>query len=88
MDAVEAAAPHAPLAILTEVLDREKDYGAALVSAALESLVQFKIVKRGAISRLCFRFGKTPAVQAEALGSVPRVQVEQRSLAVYDEVAA
>lgn len=88
VDAVEAAAPHAPLAILTEVLDREKDYGAALVCAALESLVQFKIVQRGALSRLCYRFGKTPVVQAESAVAVPRVEVEQRSLAVYDEVAA
>jgi hypothetical protein len=74
--------------MLTEVLDRERDYGPALVSAALESLVQFKIVKRGALSRLCYRFGKTPAVRPDVVGTVPSIEVEQRSLSVYDEVAA
>lgn len=86
--AVERRAPHAPLALLNEVLEREKEYGVALVGSALESLVQFGIVKRGALSRLCYRFGKAPQLQTTTTAALPHIEVEQRSLAVYDEVAA
>jgi hypothetical protein len=40
------------------------------------------------LSTLCHRFGGTPRIKAEPAVALPHVEVEQRSLAVYDEVAA
>jgi transposase len=87
-DLIEATAPHAPLALLNEVLDRERDYGAPLVAGILASLVQYRIVKRGALSRLCHRAGETPRIDVPASNLLPTIDVEQRSLATYDVVAA
>lgn len=86
VERVEATAPHAPLAILGEVLDRESEFGRTIVTAALEDLVQFQVVKRGALSRLCYRRGSPSNVPMAATSVVPTVTVSQRPLAVYDEV--
>ncbi|MGP6191584.1 MAG: IS21 family transposase [Vulcanimicrobiaceae bacterium] len=87
-DAIERAAPHAPLALLREVLERAGEYGDPLVSAALETLLSFTILKRGMLSRLCERFGAVPVVDATNLVALPDIDVEHRSLSAYDEVAA
>lgn len=87
VEAVESKAPHAPLVLLREVLERVDDYGTCVVTAAVESLLQFSIVKRGMLSTLCHRFGGTPRVAAAA-AALPHIDVEQRSLAVYDGAAA
>jgi transposase len=84
---VEAKAPHAPLVILREVLEREAEFGLTIVTAALQTLLQFAIVKRGLLSTLCHRFG-SPRITAPTVGSLPHVEVESRQLSVYDEVAA
>ncbi len=86
--AVELKAPHAPLGMLREVLERYDEYNVTVVAAALESLLQFSIVKRGTLSTLCQRFGATPRVILPTAASFPHVEVEQRKLAVYDEFAA
>jgi transposase len=85
---VEKRAPHAPLAILNEVLDREKDYGADLVGGVLESLLQCRLVKRGALSKLCHRLGKIPRLEVTTDIALPQIEVERRPLAIYDEAAA
>ena len=84
VEAIEQKAPHAPLALLREVLDRNDEYGTAIVAASIESLLQFTIVKRGTLSTLCHRFGGTPHLALSASHSLPQSDVEQRSLAVYD----
>jgi len=86
--AVEHKAPHAPLALLREVLERADEYGVATVTAAVESLLQFSIIKRGTLSSLCHRFGGTPRIVTPASRTVPHVDVEQRSLSVYDGAVA
>jgi Integrase core domain len=85
---VEKKAPHAPLAILNEVLDREKEYGADLVGGILESLLQCRLVKRGALSKLCHRLGKMRRLEVPTEIALPKIDVERRSLATYDEAAA
>lgn len=85
---IERQAPHAPLALLNEVLEREKEYGSALVAGILESLVQYRILKRGALSRLCHRMGKPPRLEMPATATLPSIDVEQRPLSAYDEAAA
>lgn len=85
--AVEAKAPHAPLALLREILEREAEYGEVVVRAALGTLIDLAIVKRGLLSSLCFRLGGVPHVVHHA-ASLPSVDVERRPLTVYDEVAA
>lgn len=87
-ESIEKAAPHAPLALLYEVLEREKEYGRDLVAGILESLVQYRILKRGALSRLCHRVGKTPRIELTTSTALPNIDVEQRPLAAYDEAAA
>jgi hypothetical protein len=88
VDLIEATAPHAPLALINEVLEREHEYGGELVAAVLESLVQYSIVKRGAVSKLCHRFGTSPRVDVTPLGSsIPHIEVERRPLSVYDGVS-
>lgn len=87
VDAIESKAPHAPLVLLREVLERADEYGESVVTAAVESLLHFSIVKRGMLSTLCHRFGGTPRVPTAAI-ALPHVDVEQRSLAVYDGAAA
>jgi hypothetical protein len=88
VEAVERKAPHAPLAFLREVIQRTDEYGVATVRAAIESLMQFSVVKRGTLSTLCYRFGGTPRVVTPGMRSLPHVDVEQRSLSVYDGAAA
>jgi hypothetical protein len=88
VDLVETTAPHAPLALLREALEREREYGGELVSAVLESVVQYRIVKRGAVSKLCHRFGSSPRIELTPLGtSIPHIEVERRPLSIYDEVS-
>jgi transposase len=85
---IERRAPHAPLAVLREVIERDAEYGEAVVRVALESLLRFGIVKRGILSLLCQRSGVTPRVALQSTTTLPQVDVERRSLSVYDEVAA
>jgi transposase len=56
--------------------------------AAVDSLLQFSIVKRGTLSTLCHRFGGTPRIVTSASRAVAHVDVEQRALSVYDGVVA
>ena len=85
--AVERKAPHAPLAILREVLDRETEFGTAVVTSALRTLLQFSIVKRGRLSMLCYRFS-SPRITLPTINALPNVDVEQRDLSVYDGAVA
>ena len=86
--AIEEKAPHAPLALLREVLALHDEYGVSVVTSAMQSLLQFSIVKRGTLTTLCNRFGGTPRISVPPLASLPQVDVEQRALSVYDEFAA
>ncbi len=89
VEAIEHKAPHAPLALLREVLERHDEYGAAIVNGSIESLLQFAVVKRGTLTTLCHRFGGTPRVALPAMASsLPHVDVELRSLASYDVAVA
>jgi transposase len=87
-EAIERSAPHAPLALLREVLERGNEYGDPLVCAALETLVSLSIVKRAMLSRLCERLGTMRVVDSASIGERPHVDIEQRSLAAYEVVAA
>ena len=86
--AVEHQAPHAPLALLREVLERYDEYGETAVAVAIESLLHFAVVKRGTLSKLCHRFGGTPRINVPPAASLPLVEVERRPLTAYDVVAA
>lgn len=88
VDLVEQKAPHAPLAILREVLERHGEYGDATVTGAIASLLQFWIVKRGTLTTLCQKFGGTPTIDVGKSMRIPDVKVERRELSFYDEVAA
>ena len=89
VEAIELKAPHAPLALLREVLERHDEYVAIIVTGSIESLLQFAVVKRGTLTPLCHRFGGTPRVALPMMTSpLPHVDVEQRSLASYDVAAA
>jgi transposase len=88
VEAVEHRAPHAPLAILREVCEREAEFGQPIVAAVIESLLQFKVIKRGTLSRLCYRFGTVPALKMPAPKPLPDLEVERRALATYDEPTA
>jgi transposase len=86
VNAVERKAPHAPVAILREVLERLAEFDHQVVVKALETLLEFQVIKRGELSRLCYRFGSpTPALSTVA--ALPTLRVERRSLAVYDALA-
>ncbi len=85
---VERRAPHAPLAVLREVLELETTFERPIVAASLESLLQFAVIKRGALSRLCYRFGPIPKTAQSVDMPIPQVDVEQRALSGYDESAA
>jgi transposase len=86
--AVEKRAPHAPLAILREVLERDDEYERSAVTACLDTLLQLGLIKHGVLSTLCRRLGATPKLPTLSITDLPCIDVEQRSLAVYDEVAA
>ena len=86
--AVEKRAPHAPLAILREVIERENEYEPSVVAAGMDSLLRFGIIKHGVLSTLCYRFGATPKLPKISVGQLPQIDVEQRSLSIYDEAAA
>jgi transposase len=85
--AVEAKAPHAPLAMLREVLERYNEYGDAVVRSAIDRLLALAIVKRGQLSALCYRSGVTPAILAPPI-ALPVIVVEQRPLSSYDTATA
>ncbi|MGB6522997.1 MAG: IS21 family transposase [Candidatus Cybelea sp.] len=85
-DLVEKRAPHAPLAVLREVLDRHDDFGRDIVAPILQSLVTAGVAKRNLLSQLCYRRRRVPRLPRRA-SNIPVVDVEQRSLAFYDEVA-
>jgi transposase len=87
VQAVEEKAPHAPLAILREVLERHDEYGTDVVHAAIEKLLSFSIVKRGQLSALCYRSGITPKVIQTPI-VMPDVLIEQRPLSAYDQATA
>jgi hypothetical protein len=76
VEAVERRAPHAPLAILREVCEREAEFGQPIVAAAIESLLQFNVIKSGTLSRLCYRFGTVPALKMPAPKPLPDFDVE------------
>ena len=86
--AVEKRAPYAPLAILREVIERENEYEHSVVAAGMDSLLQFGVIKHGVLSTLCYRFGAIPKLPPISIRQLPHFDVEQRSLAIYDEVAA
>jgi hypothetical protein len=83
---VEKRAPHAPLAVLREVLERHDEFGRDLVAAVLHQLVSAGIAKRHFLSQLCYRQRRVPRLPRRP-GCVPVIAVEQRPLAVYDQVA-
>jgi transposase len=88
VDAVERRAPHAPLAILREVCEREAEFGRPIVAAVIENLLHFKVIKRGTLSRLCYRFGTLPKLDMTVPSRLPDITVERRDLALYDGPAA
>lgn len=85
---VERRAPHAPLALLREIFEREAEFGKPIVARSLETLLQFGVIKRNALSRLCYRYGETPRLLTPSSAPLPGIEVERRPLARYDEVAA
>ena len=85
-DLVEKRAPHAPLAVLREVLDRHDEFGRDVVEPILQRLVDIGVAKRNLLSQLCYRQRRTPKLPRRS-GRVPLIAVEQRSLAAYDQVA-
>lgn len=87
VEAVERRAPHAPVAMLREVLDRAAEFEQRVVMKALEMLLEFDVIKRGELSRLCYRFG-TPTLRATAPIPLPDIAVERRPLSAYDQLAA
>jgi len=88
VEAVEHRAPHAPLAVLREVCESETQFGRPIVAAVIESLLQFNIIKRGTLSRLCYRFGTVPQLNVSPNSGFPNIEVERRDLAAYDGPAA
>ena len=85
-DLVEKRAPHAPLAVLREVLDRHDEFGRDVVAPIMQSLVDAGVAKRNLLSQLCYRRRRVPRLPRRA-SRIPLVTVEQRSLAAYDQVA-
>lgn len=85
-DLVEKRAPHAPLAVLREVLDRHDEFGRDVVAPILQSLVDAGVAKRNLLSQLCYRRRRVPRLARRA-SRIPSVIVEQRSLASYDQAA-
>ncbi len=85
-DLVEKRAPHAPLAVLREVLDRHDEFGRDVVAPILQKLVDAGVVKRNLLSQLCYRRRRVPKL-AKRSRPIPLIAVEQRSLASYDQVA-
>lgn len=83
---VERRAPHAPLAVLREVLDRHDEFGREVVAAILQQLVDTGIAKRNLLTQQCYRRRCVPRLVRRS-GCIPTVDVEQRSLAVYDQAA-
>jgi transposase len=83
---VEKRAPHAPLAVLREVLDRHDDFGREIVEPILQQLVDIGVARRGLLSMICYRRRRIPRLRHRS-GEIPAVMVEQRSLTVYDQVA-
>jgi len=85
---IERRAPHAPLALLREVLERETEFGRPIVAAVVESLVQFNVIKLGTLSRMCHRFAIIPNLTLPSGQPIPQIDVEKRELSIYDEAAA
>lgn len=85
-DLVEKRAPHAPLAVLREVLDRHDEFGRDVVAPILQKLVDVGVVKRNLLSQLCYRRRQVPKLSKRSR-PIPLIAVEKRSLASYDQVA-
>jgi len=85
-DLVEKRAPHAPLAVLREVLDRHDEFGRDVVAPILQQLVDAGVAKRNLLSQLCYRRRRVPRLPKRS-ARIPVITVEQRSLAFYDQVA-
>jgi hypothetical protein len=68
------------------VLDRHDDFGRDIVAPILQSLVTAGVAKRNLLSQLCYRRRRVPRLPRR-VRTIPVVDVEQRSLAFYDEVA-
>ncbi len=82
--AVAKSSPHAPLAILREVLKNHEEFGTSIVAQAVQTALDHRVIKRETISRICYRFGR-PAIVLQTIRPVPHFEVEQRSLSVYEE---
>ena len=85
---IERRAPHAPLALLREVLEREAEFGRPIVAAIMETLLQFEVVRLGTLSRMCHRFAIVPNMKLPSGQLIPEIDVEKRELSIYDEAAA
>ena len=72
------------MAILREVCEREAEFGRPIVAAVIENLLEFEVIKRGTLSRLCYRFGTLPNLNLTAASGLPDIAVERRDLALYD----
>ncbi len=85
---IERRAPHAPLALLREVLERETEFGRPIVAAVIESLLQFGVVRLGTLSRLCHRFAVVPnCIMPSPHQRIAEIEVQKRELSVYDDEA-
>ncbi|MDQ2679568.1 MAG: IS21 family transposase [Candidatus Eremiobacteraeota bacterium] len=87
VNAVQKRAPHAPLAILREVLKSHAEFGTAIVAQAVQTALDHKVVKRETIARICYRFGKPPTIVLPTIQRLPHIEVEQRALSAYEEAA-
>jgi transposase len=86
--AVEAHAPHTPLALLREVIASVEKFPEVIVRRSIETLLEFGVVKRGKLESLCYRYGAQEVVQRAPLPLAAFAEVEQRTLRSYDEVYA
>jgi hypothetical protein len=74
------------LAVLREVLERHDEFGRDVVAPILQRLVDVGVAKRNLLSQLCYRQRRVPRLP-KRLAHIPAIIVEQRPLAVYDQVA-
>ncbi len=60
----------------------------SIVASCIDSLLRLGLFRQGALSTLCYRFKATPKLPPLSLDDLPKIDVERRSLAVYDEAAS
>jgi hypothetical protein len=85
---VGSHAPHAPLALLREVIATVEQFPEVIVRRSIETLLEFGVVKRGKLESLCYRYGAQEVVERAPLPLAAFAEVEQRTLRSYDEVYA